>query len=304
MSDSGKITKAVTLHTCLTCADIPSVQNQIDLLTPMLLEEYDDQTESTLDAMLLDLEDFLAEEPEEDDHTFFISALWLSTLRDMGTIDPEVERAALIAGRTLTRSGATEVGAPLTGVLREIAQPSADDLAFWYRRVLVTDSGIRVDFERLLRDFLAGDRGTAARLSLIENLRQLLLRGRRSVVVALDLWAYRWHSIGAFEGLVNQYGPDANIVAFNNPPTGPDAKTTPFCRWVHGQVIEVKKARRQIQAFLDAVGARDATAAMEAWPILSSTEASGEGVSFEVSFRRQALPPYHFFCRTVPRAAR
>ena len=302
MSDSGRIAKAAVLHTCLTCADIPSVKRQIDMLSPMLLEEYDDATNLTLDATLLDLEDFLTEDPELEDWSFFISALWLSLVRDMGALDIEIERSVLISGRTLTRGGASAAGGPLSAVLREIAQPSADDLLFWYRRVLTTDVTIAADFGTMMRTFLAGERTRAAKLTLIQNLRQLLLRGRRSVVTALDLWAYRWHSIGSFEGLIAQSGPDKIIVAFNNPPGGPDVRTTPFCGWVHGKVISVTQARRQIQSYLAAVAQRDAPAAMAAWPVLNANDASGEGVSFEVSFQRMALPPYHFFCRTVPRA--
>jgi hypothetical protein len=302
MSDSGKIAKAVTLHTCLTCADIPSVKRQIDMLSPMLLEEYDAAANKTLDATLLDIEDFLAEDPEEEDWLFFGAALWLSLIRDMGTVDMEVERAVLISGRTLTRGGASAVGGPLSAVLREIAQPSVDDLMFWYRRVLTTDPTIAADFDTMLRTFLAGERTRAAKLTFIQNLRQLLLRGRRSVITALDLWAYRWHSIGSFEGLVAQSGPDKVIIAVNNPPSGPDERTTPFCRWVHGKTISVTQSRRQMQSYLAAIAQRDAAAAKAAWPVLSAVDASGEGVSFEVSFQRMALPPYHFFCRTVPRA--
>ena len=298
MSDTGRIAKAVTLRTCLACADIPSVQRQISMLSPMLLEEYDGAAKKTLDATLLDLEDFLAEEPEEEDWLFFGAALWLSLIRDMGAVDMEVDRAVLISGRTLVRGGASTVGGPLSGMLREIAQPSADDLLFWYRRVLTTDATI----DTMLRTFLSGERTRAAKLTFIANLRQLLLRGRRSVITALDLWAYRWHSIGSFEGLVAQSGPDKIIIAVNNPPGGPDARTTPFCRWVHGQVISVTQARRQMQGYLAAIAQRDVTAAKAAWPILNASDASGEGVSFEVSFQRMALPPYHFFCRTVPRA--
>jgi hypothetical protein len=303
MKDSSRLAKAVTLHECLTCQDIPTVQRQIEIVTPMLLAEYDDNTERALDATLLDLEDYLValeeEDEEDEDHTFFIVALWLTMVEDMGRVDQEVARAALVSGRTLTRGGATRVGGPLTAALREAAQPSADDLLFWFRNVLVTDPSIRPDFERLVREFLVGSsRGTAAKLSLIARLRELLLRGRRNVVTLTDLWAYRWHTIGSFNALAAREG--VTIIAFNNPPSGPDTRTTPFCRWVHGKVIEVRRARQQIQAYLSAVAGRDVESAKASWPVLNSQDASGEGNSFEVSFRRLSLPPYHFFCRTVP----
>lgn len=302
MSDQGKICKASVLHTCLTCADIPGVQKHITMLLPMLEEVFDQNLEDTLDATLLDIEDFTSEESSEEDWVFFLAALWLSTLNDLGTADPAVTRAAKVSGKALVQGGARRAGAPLPkGLPGELSAPSSGDLMFWFRRAASSDPSIAALFKDSVRDFLKGTRDTVSRLALIRNLREILMKARKALAVMLDLWAYRWNGIGAFEGLsAGAETREIRIIAFNNPPNGPDARTTAFCRWVHGKTIEIRRARLQIQAYLGAVEAGDEDAAKAAWPILDSSDARGDGADFEVSFRGLALPPYHFFCRTVP----
>jgi len=304
MSDIVKLRKAVAIHTCLSCQDIPEVQTVIRMLSPLLLGQYDDNVEEVLDGALIDVEDILAEDNlDDDDYDFFIQAMWLSFLPAFAKIDMEIDRTAAVGGRRLASSGAAKTLAPLPRSSREIAEPSADDLRFWFRRVASTDPSIERDVKGLVRRFVKdpGQHHTAGKLSLIQNMREVFKRARRSVVMALDTWAYRWHSIGAFEGLIAKFGNEVKIVAVNNPPTGPDDKTTPFCRWVHGQVVEVRKIRRQIQGYLSAVSDRNVDRAKEMWPLLSSKDASSEGTPFAESFKRLGMPPYHPFCRTVMR---
>ncbi|CAK9074188.1 Band 7 protein CG42540 [Durusdinium trenchii] len=119
----------------------------------------------------------------------------------------------------------------------------------------------------------------------------------------LDQWAVRWYVAGQLEGLLTQDALTLRIIAFNNPPDGPDTKTTPFCRWVHGRTINLRRARAQIDRQIRLANAGDAEGLIENWPLLPSNVSRGREEEQEMAwtqfFRRAGLPPYHIGCRTV-----
>lgn len=121
-----------------------------------------------------------------------------------------------------------------------------------------------------------------------------------------DQWSYRWWNITSYTSArTDGY---TIFVAANNPPRGPDAKTTPFCRWVHGRVLSVEAMDRQILRHVEASLAGDIQAMMANWPLLPSAIVADRGPTAEANFDREftrvELPPYHARCRTVPQAFR
>ena len=114
----------------------------------------------------------------------------------------------------------------------------------------------------------------------------------------VDLWAYRWFTIGSYRSMRQ-----AGITLIYAKATI-DARTTPFCRWVDGRLINIDQADSQVARHLEAVLAGDEAAMRRNWTILTSKEVAGEGGSFEKLFTGLGLPPYHFRCRTVPVARR
>jgi hypothetical protein len=304
MNDPQKLAHAVAVrHVCLQCADIPDVQKHINLLESALLKQYEENVEEAMTLVAMDLDD-LIETEDDDDELFLLGALWLSTVAALSPVDTDIEGAARLSGRALVRGGANAArSGPFTGgaYLRELARPSAGDLLFWFRRAAVEDARIEAVFKGAAAAWLdAGDFSSASRLSLLKNLREILLRGRGSLRNAVDTWGYRWYNIGLFEGQVSALRTAEVIVAFNNPPMGPDRRTTPFCRSVHGRVLSVTHVRAQMASYLSAIAVGDATAAKAAWRLRSGEEA----LRASPPTANIGLPPYHFRCRTVTRAAR
>lgn len=125
---------------------------------------------------------------------------------------------------------------------------------------------------------------------------------RQWVPFVTDQWSYRWFNIGQF---ISARDSGLTLIrAMNNPPRGPDSKTTAFCRWVHRRVIDIGRAEQQIREHVRASLAGDIDALMANWPLLPSKIAEDKGptaeASFSLNFRRMGLPPYHARCRTVP----
>lgn len=131
------------------------------------------------------------------------------------------------------------------------------------------------------------------------RLEKALGAGGQFVDGAVDTWAYRAHSLGIFEGLVVAGARAIRI--FNNPPTGPDARTTPLCRYLHGRQVPLARAKEQVAEYLAALQRRDYDAAARAWPLLKVTASDGEERLLEIlrsAGVAVALPPYHRRCRT------
>ena len=104
----------------------------------------------------------------------------------------------------------------------------------------------------------------------------------------VDLWAYRWFTIGSYRSL-RQRG-ETEIYAHATI----DGRTTPFCRSIHGRRIDIATADNQIEQHVKAVLAGDAGAMTSNWTLFPAQEVSDSGTKLGV-------PPYHFGCRTIPR---
>ena len=111
-----------------------------------------------------------------------------------------------------------------------------------------------------------------------------------------DAWAYRQYNIGRF--IAMRAAGVKVFEAFNNPPDGPDDRTTNFCRWVHLKPIKVERIERQLNVLAQAVREDDRALIETAWPLLSLS-GSPSISDFRLMFLGVALPPYHWRCRTV-----
>lgn len=107
----------------------------------------------------------------------------------------------------------------------------------------------------------------------------------------VDVWAYRWYSMGRF--LAGEQNGVRRWVAQN--PL--DARTTRFCRWVHGKVISSRRVRQQIRRYHSAVINGDVRRMRSIWSLSEPDRGVGR---FRAFFQSSGLPPYHFFCRTIP----
>jgi len=179
----------------------------------------------------------------------------------------------------------------LTLLLRGRALQRADELERLVR-LFLTDGAVRVPAE-------AGAGG--GREAWRQELRAVLgLEGPSWVPATVAAWAYRWHNVGGFLAATAGAVAPQTLVAFNNPPDGPDASTTPFCGIVHGRVVAVGRARQQLERYRRAVLSDDLDAAVGAWPLLSSGEANDVDRGRALArFAGLGLPPYHWECRTV-----
>jgi hypothetical protein len=112
---------------------------------------------------------------------------------------------------------------------------------------------------------------------------------------AVWAWAYRWNSVGAFLA-AREAG--VALYVWNNPPRGPDTRTTPFCRWVHGRRIAMGRASLQVDLYVRAVMMGDTDAAMRAWPLDLRPDRGGPE-RWALNYAQMGLPPYHWGCRDV-----
>lgn len=220
--------------------------------------------------------------------------------------DTLLQDAALALGLSLTveqiRAAEARLGPVRAGAV-------ADLQTLMLGRVDTRQGEIRTALQRLAQSRRASAAGlggvspAAAAQSLREELRALLgaASPRQWIPFVADQWSYRWFNIGQF--LAARDAGFTLIQAINNPPYGPDVKTTPFCRWVHGRLIDVAGAENQIRRHVRASLAGDIGAVMMNWPLLSSNvaqdETPGGEARFALTFRRLGLPPYHARCRTV-----
>lgn len=110
-------------------------------------------------------------------------------------------------------------------------------------------------------------------------------------------WAYRWNSVGAF---LAARAAGVALFVVNNPPRGPDSRTTPFCRWVHGRRISMGRAGLQLDHYVRAIRMGDREGAIAAWPLLPAARVnSADADDNALAFASLGLPPYHWLCRDV-----
>ena len=209
------------------------------------------------------------------------------------------------SARRLIRAGASSFSVNL-----RLVPPSSrvldagDELAFWFRHVGdKTQEGLR----QHIRRFLAVPGLRQSEVERAEWLRELrkLLRGDlpERLRLLVDSWAYRWFNIGTLQAHMRNRrtlppGRTLELIAANNPPAGPDQRTTPFCQRVHGRVLSLGRVRKQAADYFEAVRADDVDAAKAAWPLLSAADVALTGRTFDQSFAGLGMPPYHHRCRT------
>lgn len=112
----------------------------------------------------------------------------------------------------------------------------------------------------------------------------------------VDTWAYNVRATAALH-TAEKFGL-RELVAVNNPPTGPDERTTAFCRWVHKKVIRLDGSwRKNLKAYFDAVQDDDPESAQKARPVRAFKKTEGPN-AFRQHFAHVGLPGYHPRCRT------
>ena len=111
-----------------------------------------------------------------------------------------------------------------------------------------------------------------------------------------DAWAYRQYNIGRYISM--RAAGIRTFEVFNNPPSGPDDRTTRFCRWAHRKVIKVERVERQLSEMARAVREDDRAIIEQAWPMLRLRKGD-TAAGFRQMFIGTGLPPYHWRCRSV-----
>ena len=280
--------------------DIPQVEGVIDLVLLMLEELWPDIVENLVDIAVGRLggvpEPLDSEEDSEAVEDFVLALVGALELR-LGLVLPlEGQEIILAAVERLLLAGGVSIGAAVglgAATAAGLPQLGLGDLEFSLRG--------RVQLRRQEIGDLIGEALTSAEPAgelIGDRLRQLLgIQTKMWLPFVVDQWAYRWFNVGTFEG-AQQKGIKA-LVAFNNPPRGPDGKTTPFCFWVHKRAISIGRVRAQLDVFERAVRNNNIRLAIRAWPLLTTTD--GSPTDFANFFLSSGLPPYHGRCRTVAR---
>ncbi|MEZ6195174.1 MAG: hypothetical protein R3F20_05510 [Planctomycetota bacterium] len=140
------------------------------------------------------------------------------------------------------------------------------------------------------------------RRELIRDLTKAAWVGRRSITDALaDAWAYRAYNVNRFLALQDQGVHE--LVAFNNPPRGPDWSTTTFCVRIHGQVVKTERIRKGLGGHFAAVRENDPVRAFRALP-LGTLGKVKMAADFRALRGLAGLSPYHYGLRTILADAR
>ena len=311
--------------------DIPEVQHVILLLTPLIEDHWRQIVDRALQDLLHRLSryrddlpsanlDFIAREPDVAKRRKAIEDLLFSLLgtlrlRTSTPFDDGLQQLVDRYSLGLLREGASSLSLPF-----DVASPrngplpiaAVEDLAFMVRSRIAQHED---EILQLLTLYLTSQAIRQLSRSPLETVTQFKLSGvprdlvtwKESVAVALgakvqtwipytvDLWAYRWFSVGAFSSAVENVSQTERIIA----QAVLDFKTSKFCRWVNGRTISVRTVEGQMSSYLSAVRRSDLVGAKKAWPLLPSS--SGTTEQFEAYAKDGiGLPPYHGHCRTVP----
>lgn len=111
----------------------------------------------------------------------------------------------------------------------------------------------------------------------------------------VESWGYRWFNVGTFAA-ARQAG-FSTLEIRNNPPFGPDSRTTPFCIYAHGKRIPLARAEASVATYNAAVRRANPLALPETWRLLTREEATRG--DFPALLEQLGLPPYHFGCRDI-----
>ena len=317
---------------CLCKQDIPEVLAVVRIVEPMAdahwreaageaSRELERQLEALEDQVGTPDVDVLAAATSDSDRRRILSTLTAAFLLTLTTrvaapFSPARQSAIREASSLLVRRGAASLGLPLDPArpgTQEALAAAERDLQLLLRGRL--EQRIQ-EAEGLLQEFLtsrAARTPATGRLAPLqagtlpnleqwrERLRAVLgLTGRPWLPQTVDVWAYRWFNVGSFLAVDARPSGLGALLAVNNPPAGPDPRTTPFCRHVHGRVVSMSRARQQVDRYVQASLQGDVDGVIRSWPLLTDREASkGTAAQFTVRFQQLGLPPYHWRCRTI-----
>lgn len=215
---------------------------------------------------------------------------------DLEVVHDAAERLLLSGGAGI--AGGFDAGTPFGA---EVLLAAQRDLPLMLEaRVAAREAELRASIEAAL-----SSREVRLTLGTVGPFREALraalgLTGQAWIAPTVDAWAFRWRNAGAVAAAAA--GRLVELRVFNNPPVGPDGRSTPFCRWLHGRTISVGQARLQVDRYVRSVLAGDWEGARQAWPLLdrAQLEQGGPGdANFLLLSLSIGLPPYHFFCRDV-----
>lgn len=282
--------------------DIPEVEAVIQVVQPILDELWPDTADNLIDIAfdrLGGLERPL--DPEDDSQALedLILAIVGALELRLGLVLPlEGQQAILAATERLLAAGGASVGsAPALGATGAAGLPQTGlgDLEVALR------GRVQLRRQELGQTLLEAATSAEPLETFREPLAELLGRSTAGwLPFVVDTWAYRWFNVGAFVG-ARQQGVSA-FRLFNNPPIGPDERTTLFCAWVHQKLVPVARVETQLAEMERAIRNNNIRLAMRAWP-LWRIEDGTSNTDFANFFLRVGLPPYHGRCRTVARPA-
>jgi len=305
-----KIARIEALHeqVCECCTlskqDIPEVERRIHAVLSPFSEQYDRNTDEALDVALLLLlaEGGVLVPGAEAEH--IADTVLLEMQRALQQLPRTINATARVAGRQLLVAGGRFIGLtlPSSPETRALSDRAGDDMEFWFRRAFRDRAAVE-QMRSWILEFLTDPkhRTGTGRLLWVQQARAFIEQGRTGLKAAADLWGYRWFNLGLLKTHEAEAArnPSLRLIAMNNPPFGPDSRTTPFCRWVNGRTISVERAQEQVVDYFSAIDDGDAEAAKAARPLLSASEATGGTGGFEEVFSELGMPPYHYFCRTL-----
>jgi len=285
----------------LSKQDIPEVEAVIEIIQPLLEDAWADTAQEMAQLVQERLDGLQAELDAERDREliedFVLALLGALELRLGVVLGPGDQSIVLAAAERLLSAGGASVAAPVSfadAAAAGLPQTGLGDLELALRgRVQLR----RDEIGQLIAEGLSDGLPAAA---IQPRLLDLLGAATATwLPFVADLWAYRWFNVGAFVG-GRQAGKGA-FQLFNNPPNGPDTRTTPFCAWVHHKFVPVSRVETQLAEFARAVRGNNIRRAIRAWPLLDRTD--GSPTEFSNFFLGVGLPPYHGRCRTVARPA-
>ncbi len=234
------------------------INGAVDYLLTRLLEYQERQGETSVDVV--------AEAAREGQAARREAEALLASLVDRMSCPPSARLVEALEGasRDLLDTGALALGligiasqsSPRLPILaqREVHLLLQGRLAPGSRQREVL-TGLITDYlqDRELRDAVrAGTQAVpeARRLAVVwrQDIRDALgIRWQSWGGPVVDAWSYRWHNIGRFTAGV------ASGVKRWRARNPLDTRTTPFCRWVHGRIVSVRRMQRQLNAYLQAI---------------------------------------------------
>lgn len=293
------------LHRCrcaMEKAEVPEAASARGTVLSLLKRAWSSRVEAAEDVAVEAVEGFenasLEQEDEGNLEAILALVLLEVTLELRAPFTTRTRKALGAAARALLLAGARGSGefsleagrgpAALNGAVYDLAQIIQGHVAR-------AEPKIREN----LRSFLVSPEVRADRARWRADLRQALDAEGVFLRSGADTWAYRTFNIGRGEGAVAAaLQGTGRLVVVNNPPNGPDGKTTPFCRWVHGREVETFRVTSFLDNYRAALSSGDPAQAIAAWPLELGVKS--QTIHDHINtFERLPLPPYHFFCRTV-----